>query len=138
MGDPNQQRIIDSFVDILTSSLNVQVERLSLQDEWNRKGPFGHRDESMIKFLDQSFPGNTIFNTLKGEDSPPCTSPFIKARWGRSKAEDEAKRDQGLQELKIYHTWVQNHVLKKGEKNDIILLPLGRPGPTSWDNEEFE
>ncbi|KAI0388525.1 hypothetical protein F5Y17DRAFT_452464 [Xylariaceae sp. FL0594] len=54
MANKQQQRMIDAFVDIMESYLKVPVVRLSLEAEWTRSGPVGHRSKSLKEFLDKS------------------------------------------------------------------------------------
>ncbi|KAI0388524.1 hypothetical protein F5Y17DRAFT_452461 [Xylariaceae sp. FL0594] len=64
---------------------------------------------------------------------PPYTSPFMTKRWGLCEQITKEQRDQGLQELKIYYSWVRDHVLRDGTEDNIILLPLGRAGANYRD-----
>lgn len=52
MRNKQQQRMIDLFLEILTNSTGVQVQRLSLEAEWSRTGPEGVRDMTLSKYLD--------------------------------------------------------------------------------------
>ena len=60
---------------------------------------------------------------------------FVLTVMTRSLADDitQEQRDQGLAELDTYYSWVRDEILKVGTENNIIVLPLGRPGANYRD-----
>ncbi|KAI0099877.1 amidase signature enzyme [Nemania sp. FL0031] len=113
MGNPGQQRMIDSFVDILKAYLNSI-------------------------YWPNYFDGYDSYDTFRQEFQekygfPPYTSPFMTKRWGLCDHISKEQRDQGLREIEVYYTWVRDHVVKEGLEDNIMVLPLGRPGANYRD-----
>ncbi|KAI1116420.1 amidase signature enzyme [Nemania sp. NC0429] len=144
MRNAEQQRMIDSFVEILEAHLNVPVVKLSLEEEWSQSGPSHLRKQTLEQFLDKSiywpnyFDGYHSYDAFRHEFQqkygfPPYTSPFMTKRWALCDDISKEQRDQGLREVEIYYDWIRDHVLKDGTEDNIMILPLGRAGANYRD-----
>ncbi|KAI1121232.1 amidase signature enzyme [Nemania abortiva] len=144
MSNIGQQNMIESFVSILKGFLKVPVVEISLEEEWSRAGPADLRDKTLEQFLDKStyspnyYDGFHSYDTFRQEFQqkygfPPYTSPFMTQRWALCDDISKEERDQGLKVLKVYDAWVRDHVLKEGIEDNVMILPLGRPGANYRD-----
>ncbi|GAP92178.1 putative amidase [Rosellinia necatrix] len=144
MSNVEQQRIVDSFVNILEAYLQIPTMKISLEEEWSRSGPADLRSKTLEQFLDKSiywpnyYDGYHSYDTFRQEFQrkygfPPYTSPFMTKRWALCDDISKEQRDQGFREIDVYYTWIRDHVLKEGLEDNIMVLPLGRSGANYRD-----
>ncbi|KAL1857017.1 hypothetical protein Daus18300_010463 [Diaporthe australafricana] len=102
---------------------------------------------TLSKYLDKSiywpnyYDGYHSFEGFRNEHietygHKPYTSPFMTKRWGLANSINEDQRKQpweGIEELQVYYNWIRDFILAPGDRQNVILLSLGRPGANYRD-----
>ncbi|KAK4443299.1 amidase 1 [Podospora aff. communis PSN243] len=147
MKDTVQQRIIDSFVQILEAFLGVKKTPFSLAERWAEKPPAEANGKSLDEYAHTS--GHNPFyhdiyheydqfrdDHFKKFGSRAYVSPSMQWRWDRGAGISKAEVEQSYKELKVLQSWFANAVLREDQTSGssaVLILPVGPTEPNYRD-----
>lgn len=141
----NQQAMTDAFVQKLEEHLGVTATKISVLEEWKQTAPTDIRD-SLIDYLGMSafavngYFGYHNFDAFRHDyqelfGKKPYVSPSHTARWAKNSKYTEEERDEGLQKIKVFKKWWNEHIWKVDSEGGytVMVVPQGRPGANYRD-----
>ncbi|CAJ2504123.1 Uu.00g115170.m01.CDS01 [Anthostomella pinea] len=140
-----QINLIKAFIKDLETSLGVPHEKVSIKELWKSTAPReanGHPaalhmlDSVLNSFFYDDYHSFDRFRqdyAAKHTKEPYVTAP-VRRRWEVSSHSTQGQRDSAVAKLAVYRKWMLEHVLKEGQKDALLLLPIEDMSPRYRDD----
>lgn len=136
---PGQMRLIDSFVEDLTTCFGCTVTKMSLRDSWRECPPDGADPdiEAYLKDVIQHTYYYSYYHLTSGwvdkyKDRfghEPHVIPFVKQRWDSGAAVTPQQHEEGLRKLEVYRKWLLDTLFLFRRGRTLMVLPISPVEP---------
>lgn len=136
---PEQMKLIDGFVDDLTTTFGCSVTKISLRDRWREYPPDG-ADPDIEEYLKDAIVHTYYYSYYQltsgwrdkyknrfGQE--PYVIPFVKQRWDSGASVAPQQHEDGLKKLEVYRTWLLDTLFLSRGNRTLVVLPISPVEP---------
>ncbi|OTA54709.1 putative amidase [Hypoxylon sp. EC38] len=145
--NPDQQRLVESFVDDLESLLSTQKIEFSIAERWKECPPPEAEGKGIKEYINKTayypfyYDGYNEFQQFREDykkkyGKPVYVGPYMRWKWDRGMEVTLEQKEQALKELEVYQHWFYENVMAAdgdGISNAILILPCGSGEPKYRD-----
>ncbi|KAF4450024.1 Amidase signature domain protein [Fusarium austroafricanum] len=144
VANPDQMRIIESFIQDIENKLPATVVHFSIRDSWKMSHPADTSDD-VDDYLDdvvrrtyyhQFYHSTDDFRKLyasKHQGRPPYVIPFVRRRWAQGATVSEAEHEEATKRLITYKTWLHEQLFGDSATETFVFLPVANAEPVYRD-----
>jgi len=142
VGNTDQMRVFDEFVDEMAEYLGVKPEKVSIADTWEQHPPVIER--SVLKYMENVQEHGFFYELYhcfddfredyerKHRRDPFLTMP-LKWVWSIARLIDESQKDRAWEHYAVYKDWFIRNILRPDQTRTIVVLPIEELEPRYRD-----
>ncbi|KAF5622384.1 amidase signature domain protein [Fusarium tjaetaba] len=146
--NPEQMKIIDSFIRDVETHLPATVIPLSIRSSWQQSHPPGTpadveeylKDVIRATFYHQFYHSTENFRQLYAErhdGQQPYVIPFVQRRWALGASVSDAEHEEATRRLLVYKKWLRDQLFGDEKFETLVILPVAEVKP-SYRDEKVE
>ncbi|KAF5565565.1 amidase signature domain-containing protein [Fusarium napiforme] len=144
--NPEQMKIIDSFIRDVESHLPATVTPLSIRSSWQQSHPPGTpadvedylKDVIRATFYHQFYHSTENFRQLYAErhdGQQPYVIPFVQRRWAQGASVSDAEHEEATRRLLVYKKWLRDQLFGDKKFETLVILPAAEVKPAYRDEK---
>lgn len=144
--NPEQMKIIDSFIQDLETHLPATIIPLSIRSSWHQSHPPEASDDveqylhDVIRrtFYRQFYHSTASFRQVYAErhdGQQPYVIPFVRRRWTLGASVSDAEHEEATQRLLVYRKWLHDQFFGDENFETFVILPVAEVKPVYRDEK---
>ncbi|KAF5578004.1 amidase signature domain-containing protein [Fusarium pseudocircinatum] len=122
--NPEQMKIIDSFIRDAETHLPATIIPLSIRGSWQKSPP----SETLGDVKEQVY-------TERHCGQQPYVIPFVRRRWAQGASVSDTEHEEATRRLLVYKKWLRDQLFGDEKSETLIILPVAEVKPAYRDEK---